>query len=64
VIAVAFWIAVLATIALIFYLLWRFAEKIEREEEEERRWSEYLTFLWHTDPHQANYWQQVHDQRR
>jgi peptide methionine sulfoxide reductase MsrA len=57
----AAWLSILSAIALIFYLLWRYADKIEREEQFEQQWKDYLTQLWATDPNQAAYMQQYYE---
>ena len=51
------WIIILTGIIGAFLLLWRFAERIERDELEERQWREYIAQLWIYDPSQAQYWQ-------
>lgn len=55
------WIAILSAIALIFYLLWQYADKIEREEQFEQQWKEFLANQWATNPNQAMYWQQYYE---
>lgn len=62
--AIAFWAVVLAGIVMLFRWLWKFADKIEKEEIEERRWEEYLAYMWSTDPQAAYYWQQQYNARR
>ena len=55
---------VLGIIILIFWWLWRFSEKIEREEREEHQWNDYLSMLWQNDPQAAMYWSTYREQMR
>jgi len=57
VIAWSFWIGVLSIITFIFWMLWRYARRIEEAEYEERQWRTYIDQLWQIDPPQAQYWQ-------
>jgi hypothetical protein len=59
--SLSFWLVVLTAVTLVFRWLWRVADKIEREEAEERQWAEYLGNLWQTDPQSAWYWQQYRE---
>jgi cytochrome c-type biogenesis protein CcmH/NrfF len=57
------WITILAIISIIFWLMWRYTSKIEREAEEEKQWKEMLKNLWETDPQQAQYYQTIFDSK-
>jgi len=52
-----FWIGALVFISLVFWRMWKFAERIEHEEAEEEAWKQYIASLWHTHPHWATYYQ-------
>ena len=58
-----FWIAVLIVISIIFRLLWKFAAKIEKEEQEEQQWLTYIEQLSQYDPQAAMQWQIMFDQK-
>lgn len=63
VIAWSAWIGALAAIVLLFWWLWRFAERIEQAEYEEEQWREYINYLWQSDPAQAQYWQYEYERK-
>ena len=53
----------MAGVALIFWWLWRYAEKIERLEQEEQQWLEYLNYLWTYEPANAGYYQELFESK-
>lgn len=57
------WVIILISIVFAFWWLWRFAERIEREEMEEEQWRAYIAELWQYDPNQALYWQTEFERR-
>lgn len=62
-IAWAFWFGCMGVVVLIFWALWRYADRIERLEEEEQQWLQYIEQLWYVDPYQAQYYQQLFENR-
>ena len=58
-----FWALLLGTLTIVFWMLWRFAAKIEREETEEQQWLAYIQQLWQYDPYEAQRWQIMFDQK-
>jgi hypothetical protein len=63
-IAWVFWIAALSVIAGIFWVLWRYAEKIEKEEQFEEQWKGFIAQQWEIDPNQGIYWTQYYENLR
>jgi len=59
----AFWIGVIVGISLLFWWLWKFADRIEREEAEEQQWIAWLQQLWQYSPYEAQYWQSVFEEK-
>lgn len=59
----AFWLSVLGGTIILFWRLWRFAEKIELQELEEQSWLTYIDSLKYSDPEQAMYWQTLFEQK-
>jgi hypothetical protein len=58
-----FWLGLLVVTSFIFWLLWRFAAKIEREEQEEQGWLTYIEQLQQYDPYEAQRWRLMFDQK-
>jgi hypothetical protein len=61
--AVAFWVGLLVVVVIIFWRLWKLAINIERDEDEERRWKEYLDYIKMYYPAYADQYQDQFDQR-
>jgi hypothetical protein len=58
----ALWLTILTIIALIFWWLWRFADRIEQEEAMENQWKQYIASVAQIDPYAAMAWQQYYEQ--
>ena len=56
------WIGILLVLAVLFRLLWGFADRLDRKEKDEREWESYLQDLWKIDPEQAAYWEWLRNQ--
>ncbi|MBR9701161.1 hypothetical protein GOV11_04820 [Candidatus Woesearchaeota archaeon] len=54
-----FWVTVAAAVTVVFWAAWRMADRIDREEQYESKWAEYIAHLERTDPQQANYMKQM-----
>lgn len=62
-IAWAFWLGCMSVTAIIFWLLWRYAGKIERLEEEEKEWLDYLEYVWRYEPQNGEYYQRLFESK-
>ena len=58
-----FWAGCIGFIAISFIWMWRYADKIEKLEQEENQWKEYIAQLERTDPMAAWMWQQQFEEK-
>ena len=57
------WGGILVVIVVIFRYAWKIADGIQKAEELDQQWKQFLQEEWMYDPQNAPYWQYQYDQK-